>query len=121
VNIDFFDSKDVPQPRANIRIEQLSATPLPDGWRVKLAIDVTPFQERPNLEVRLKTAGGRDVAELSIIETMHRTMEFTLHIRGVASPEGEYILEADLYYDDRAAPQDQKSVQFNVPARTGVS
>lgn len=121
MNIDFFDPKDVPQPRANIKIERLTATPLPDGWRVKLTIDVTPFQERPNLEVRLRSAQGREVAELSIIETMHRAMEFTLHIRGLPSPEGDYTLEADLYYEDRAAPQDQQSIQFSVPPRTGAS
>src|SRR5450631_3789451 len=98
-NIDFFDQKDVPQPRDKIKIERLQAQPYADGWRVKLTIEVTPFQERPNLEVRLKSVVGQVIADLSIIETMHRLMEFTLHIRGVASPIGDYTAEAALYYD----------------------
>jgi hypothetical protein len=115
MNIDFFEPQDVPQPRANIRIERLDAKPYPDGWRVKLSIDVTPFQERPNLEARVLAADGREVAELSIIETMHKNMEFTVHIRGVPSPVGEYALEVDLYYEDRNAPQDQQRLAFAVP------
>ncbi|MBX3083563.1 MAG: hypothetical protein KF716_18160 [Anaerolineae bacterium] len=114
MNIDFFDSKDVPQPRANIKIERLEAKPYPDGWRIKLMIDVTPFQDRPSLEVRVLTAQGREVAELSIIETMHRAMEFTVHVRGVSSPVGDYVVEADLYYDDRATPQDKQQIPFSI-------
>lgn len=115
-NINFFDEQDVPQPRERVKIERLEAKAYPDGWRVKLSIDVTPFQERPNLEVRLKTAEGREVAELSIIETMHKNMEFTLHIRGVNAPYGQYVLETDLYYDDRANPQQRETLNFVVEA-----
>lgn len=114
MNIDFFDSKDVPQPRANIKIERLEAKPYPDGWRVRLMIDVTPFQERPNLEVRVLTAQGREVAELSIIETMHRVMEFTVHIRGVSTPVGDYVVDAELFYEDRATPQDHQTLPFSI-------
>jgi hypothetical protein len=120
-SINFFDEKDVPQPRDRVKIERLEVTPYPDGWRVKLNIEVTPFQERPNLEVRLKTAAGQEIAELSIIETMHKNMEFTLHIRGVPSPFGEYTLETDLYYDDRAHPQQQEAITFSVSAAPSSS
>ncbi|MBX3065711.1 MAG: hypothetical protein U0528_10970 [Anaerolineae bacterium] len=116
-NINFFDEQDVPQPRERVKIERLEAKPYPDGWRIKLSINVTPFQERPNLEVRLKNAEGQEVAELSIIETMHKNMEFTLHIRGVISPYGQYSLETDLYYDDRANPQQREAINFVVEAK----
>jgi hypothetical protein len=114
-NIDFFESHDVPQPRDKVRIESVTATPYPDGWRVKLVIEVTPFQERPNLEIRVRSAAGRDVSQLSVIETMHRHMEFTIHIRGVASPAGSYTLGVDLYYgEDRTTPQDRHEVVFSI-------
>jgi hypothetical protein len=113
MNIDFFEQKDVPRPRAEIKIERLEARPYPDGWRIKLIVEVTPFQERPSLELRVTSADGREVAELSVIETMHKAMEFTVHVRGVPSPYGDYTLEADLYYEERTAPQDQRSVGFS--------
>jgi hypothetical protein len=113
MNINFFDPGDVPKPRAEIKIERFDAQPYPDGWRVKVNIDVTPFQERPNLEIRLKL-GERLVAELSVVETMHRHMEFTMHVRGVTSPAGQYVAEVELYYDNRAQPQDTRRFAFNI-------
>lgn len=113
-NIDFFNSPDVPQPREKIKIESLEVRPYPDGWRIKLIIRVTPFQERPSLEIAVETVQGRRAAELSVIETMHRHMEFTIHIRGVASPAGQYLVKADLYYDDRAKAQDHHEIPFTI-------
>jgi hypothetical protein len=115
MTINFFESSDVPQPKDKIRIERLESQPYPDGWRVKIIVEVTPFQERPNLDIRVLPAGGeRPVATLAVIETMHRHMEFTVHIRGVPSPLGEYVTQVDLFYEDPAAPQDRREVPFSV-------
>ena len=114
-NIDFFHSKDVPQPNDKIKIEALTAAPYPDGWRVKITLDLTPFQERPNLEIRVRSQAGRVVSEMSVIETMIRHLEFTVHIRGVESPAGEYVAEAALYYgDDATEPQHHLEIPFSV-------
>src|SRR5258708_4374972 len=99
-NIDFFNPGDVPQPRDQIKVEKLLAKPYPDGWRVRVTVDITPFQDRPSLELSIQTVAGRSVSSLSVIETMVRHMEFTVHIRGLESPEGDYIALAALYYGD---------------------
>jgi hypothetical protein len=114
--LNFFESTDIPQPRSKIKIESVEATPYPDGWRVKMVIRVTPFQERPSLEIAVETIEGRRVAELSVIETMHRHMEFTIHIRGVPSPAGHYLVKTELYYEDRAKVQDHHETAFSVEA-----
>jgi hypothetical protein len=114
MNIDFFETGDTPRPRDQIKIERLEAQPYSDGWRVKITIDVTPFQERPNLEIRVRSREDHPVAALSVIETMHRHMELTVHLRGVQSPVGEYVAEVDLYYDNPAAPQDRRTASFVV-------
>jgi hypothetical protein len=115
MTIDFFQSSDVPQPKEKIKIERLESQPYPDGWRVKITVEVTPFQERPNLEIRVLPSGDeRPVATLSVIETMHRHMEFTVHIRGVPSPVGSYVTTVDLFYDDPALPQDHREEPFSV-------
>jgi hypothetical protein len=114
-NIDFFNPQDVPQPRDKIKVEKLEPKPYPDGWRVRVIVDVTPFQERPSLEIRVRSAEGRIVSELSVIETMIRHMEFTVHIRGVESPAGNYIAEAALYYgDDPSIVQHQLDIPFTI-------
>lgn len=109
------EAGEAPQPREKVRIERLHAQPHPDGWRVKVDIDVTPFQERPSLEIRLLKPGENLlVAELSVIETIHRTMEFTIHIRRVKALPGDYVAEADLYYEDRANPQHRAAYPFTI-------
>jgi hypothetical protein len=114
-NIDFFNPKDVPQPRDLIKIERLEAKPYPDGWRVRVLVEVTPFQERPNLIVRVRSAEGRIVSELSIIETMIRHMEFTVHLRGPSAPAGEYTAAALLYYgEDSSRVQHSMEVPFTI-------
>ena len=114
VEINFFEQGGVPQPRNKVKIERFTATPYPDGWRVRINLDVTPFQERPNLEVQVYAADGRSVAQLSIIETMHHVMEFTVHLRGMMSPVGDYRGHADLFYDAIEQPVDQADTTFTI-------
>jgi hypothetical protein len=104
--LDFFFPEDdlhraVPE---DTRITSLTAEPYPDGERVRVDIDITPFQKRPYLEVTLTDASGREVATAGIVEPMGWKLEFTMHLRGArANP---FRLEARLFYPDgpEAAP-----------------
>lgn len=111
----FNDPNLVPQPKEKIKIEELNVAPYPDRFRVFIEIKVTPFQERPNLILVARTNDNRIVGELSIIETMHANMEFTMHIRGVDDPAGEYTLTAILFYESKNPPQDEQTSEFIVP------
>ena len=117
MDLPLIEPADMPQPREAVRIRSARVQPYPDGWRVKLTIDVTPFQERPNLEIRVISGLNRVISELSVIETMHAHMEFTLHIRGLTSPLGDYVAEIELFYDDRALLQGHVRLPFSI--RTG--
>jgi hypothetical protein len=114
MDIHFVDPEHVPQPRDKTKIEKLAARPYPDGWRVRVNVDVTPFQERPSLEVQVITAAGKVIAQLSIIETMHHSMEFTVHVRGLSNPNGDYTLTADLYYEDRTDVAHHAETPFTI-------
>ncbi len=114
MELNFFDADDVPQPKDKVRIESLTAEPYPDGWRVKLGIKVTPFQDRPSLEIQVTSYDGRPVARLSVIETMHKSMEFTVHIRGVSNPAGHYRASADLYFEEPARIVDHAETPFSI-------
>lgn len=117
INI-FNDPRKVPKPRDQVKIEAIQATPYPDRYRVKVAIEVTAFLERPNLLIALRNAEGRVINELNVIETMHSDMEFTLHIRNVGDPAGAYVLDVELFYDTRNPPQDKESTTFTIPSGT---
>ena len=110
----FNDANRVPQPRHKVRIESFHASPYPDGFRIKVGFKLTPFQERPNLVIVARDAGGAIVSDLDIIATMHFENEFTMHLRGMDDPSGSYTLTAELYYETRDPPQDRRQISFSV-------
>ena len=80
------------------KISSFSAQPYPDGYRLRVNIEVTPFQKRPYIEVILNDSNGDEVASTSIVEPLSWKLEFTMHIRGeLMNP---YTLHARLYYPD---------------------
>ncbi len=99
------------------RITSLTAEPYPDGYRLRVNIEMTPFQKRPHLEVTLKDAEGEEVTSSSIVEPMSWKIEFTMHIRGEL--KNPYTLEARLFYPD--GPEAEPQVfKFTVePPQTG--
>jgi hypothetical protein len=92
----------------DLRVEAWKENPK----RVRVHVEVTPFQERPNLTVLIREAGGREVASIYIIETIERKMSFTMHLRGedMAQP---LTLSASLEYPEMEAV-DQRSMEFNI-------
>lgn len=93
------------------KISSLTAQPYPDGYRVRVNIEVTPFQKRPYIEVNLFDSNGLEVASTSIVEPMSWKLEFTMHIRGeLYNP---YALNARLYYPDGPS-NDPLIYSFNV-------
>jgi hypothetical protein len=82
-------------------ITQLSAQPYPDGYRLRVNMEITPFQIRPHIEVSLRDTDGDEVASTNIVEPMSWKLEFTMHIRGELN--NPYALSARLYYPDGPA------------------
>lgn len=121
INI-FNDPNQVPKPKHEVRIEGVAITPYSDRRRVHIQIKVTPFRERPNLMLVAHDAQDRVVGELSIIETMHYDMEFTLHLRNLlGDPAGTYTLTAELFYETKNPPQDERVEAFEIPAEEQAS
>lgn len=103
--MDFFFPEDnlsraVPE---ETRVTSLSAQNYPDGRRLRVHLEVTPFQKRPYIEVTLTNAEGDEIASTSIVEPLSWKLEFTMHVRGeIRNP---YSLSAKLYYPDGPSAQ----------------
>ncbi|HET9912785.1 MAG TPA: hypothetical protein VFQ13_12895 [Anaerolineales bacterium] len=93
------------------RITALAAEPYPDGYRLRVNIEITPFQKRPHLEILLKDADDNEIASTSIIEPMSWRLEFTMHVRDELN--NPYTLEARLFYPDGPAAE-LKSFSFDI-------
>jgi hypothetical protein len=108
MDIFFSDPDDVPVPPEEVRIRELEAKPWPDGQRVAIQFHITPFQQRPNIEVKIYNSKGDEVAELSVVEALETKMEFTMHLRE-PNPEGVYKAHMRVFYSDLDRFEDEVS------------
>ena len=97
MDIFFTDPTDIPLPPEEVRIRHFRAEPWPDKRRVRIYLEVTPFQKGPNSEIEIRDADGNEVARLTIIETINTKMDLTIHLRG-GEPSGFYTASAMVYY-----------------------
>jgi hypothetical protein len=103
------DAIPAPRPRAEVRFTQAAVRPYPDGRRMKLNFGLTPFEERPSVEMSVTNALGQEVAALSLIEAMDTTFDFTVHLRG-PEPRGEHTLHLTLFYRASDEPEAERQV-----------
>lgn len=102
MRIEFFeDPLRGARSRDEIRFNELGAYVYDDGQRIAVGFDITPFRERPSLEVRVTNESGEEAASLTVIEAMHPNFNLTLHLRD-QNPSGKYEIEAKLFYPDEA-------------------
>ena len=102
-------------PPADVRLVNLQAQPNADGKRIRVSMEITPFQKRPYIELALVDASGREVASASVIEPMAWKLELTLHIRTVAEKKaesGSCMLTALLSYPE-LGEIDRRQIQVN--------
>ena len=97
MDIFFSDPSEVPLPTDEIRIRKLRVEPYPDGRRVRVYIEVDPFQKRPSAELSITNQEGVEIASASIVESMTRKMEIVMHLRE-NQPQGSYIIHALLFF-----------------------
>ena len=99
MDIFFNDPSDVPLPPDQIEVRELTGQPNDDGSRVLVKFEITPFQERPNIEIALTNETGDQVAGLSVVEAIENKMDFTLHMRE-KQPKGSYTISMQVVYTD---------------------
>ena len=115
--MEFFinDPNIVRYPPAEIHLLDLRTNSDPDGKRLQVALDLTPFQQRPIIELDLKDFTGNEVASASsIIEPVDWKLEPTLHIRKTDSTKGKYTLSASLSYPE-LGEIDRRTLIIEVP------
>jgi hypothetical protein len=86
-------------PPAAIRLINLRAEPYPDGKRLRIVLELSPFQQKPHLALSLTDPTGEVVTTISIIEPVACNLDLTLHLRKPGAPVGgPYTLVAILSY-----------------------
>ncbi len=97
----FIDDTDIQRlPPDDVRLLAIQVEPYPDRRRLKIHLEITPFEKSPHLDIRLINSEGVEVGSVSIIEPAAWKMEFTMHIRCSGETAGFYMLAFRLYYPD---------------------
>ena len=96
-------------PPVDVRFTELRIEPWPDGQRVRVHVDMTPFQQNPNLEASIFDSAGQEAAHTLIVETSEHRIVFTMHLRGQAG--GPYHITAALSYPE-VGIVDSRSISF---------
>lgn len=120
IDINFFeDPLKAPRAREDVRLNQLALYVHPDGGRrVAVGFDITPFIERPSIDVRVTNARGEPAANLTVIQTLESNFHLTLHLRD-KEPTDEYTFSASLYYG--GAPDEERMDVHAISATVDVS
>jgi hypothetical protein len=110
---------DAPEARRVLPVEtrllDLQAEPYPDGKRLRVILEVTPFQEKPVITLALSNFADEVVAETTIIEPITWQIELTLHIRKTDKIAGGLLnLQAILSYPD-LGKVDQRDLSVEIP------
>jgi len=105
MDIKFFDDPlQSPNSRQDVRIKQLGLYLFEDCRRVAVGFDITPFLERPSIQVSIRNLQGQEVSSLHVIETLETNFSLTMHLRD-PEPQDSYEVIATLYY---ATPETER-------------
>lgn len=110
---DLDEINDSKVPPEEVRIIELGASPYDDRKRVRINLEVTPFQVRPHLDMVILDPNGEEAATASIIEPIAWKQEFTVHLR-TEPQDGEYQLIMRLFYPPRDE-EDPKLFRLDIP------
>jgi hypothetical protein len=99
MEVTFHDPTEAPLPPRETHIIALRAEPWSDARRVGVEIEITPFQQRPNLHVAIFDGSGAEVAAVGAMQIRQKQIGFTIHLRQ-PDTSGRYTVSAYLAYAD---------------------
>ena len=106
MDVQFFDDPlQGPRSREDVRIKQIGLFIYEGGRRLMFGLELTPFRERPSVEVTLTNAEGRPAGSLHVIDTLTPNFSLTIHLRDDEITE-PYQLTATVYY---ATPETERT------------
>jgi len=117
MDILFSDPSETPLPRDEVRIIGLKVEAYPDGRRVRVSIELTPFLEKPNGDIVITNGEGQCVAEASFIGTIVPKFDMTLHLRHNNPKMGEYTAEVTIFFTEMIIGEGQDDQTPRVPEK----
>ena len=99
MDINFTDLSEVPLSPKDVRIREFDVEPYPDGQRLRLNLDLTPFLKPPSSEITVTDVMGNQVAVANLIEIIDPKVQLTMHMRA-PDPKGPFTAYALVFYTE---------------------
>jgi len=115
MDLEFTDGPAVPRSPSDVRFVAVAAEPYPDRRRIKLSYEITPFLQRPSLEIRLLDPDGADLGSITVVDAVVARFSLTAHLRGEVFGAGPVRVVSILGYDD-LPEADRHEVMVDLPA-----
>jgi hypothetical protein len=93
------DPSDLPRAPNEVKIRDMQLKPYPDGRRLRVLLELTPFEQPPDLSLQVLDQAGEQVADLDIIAAHQNMLGLTVHLRGPA-PKGQFSIQASVRYEE---------------------
>lgn len=115
MDLEFTEGPEAPQPPGAVRFLAVRAEPYADRRRIKLSYEVSPFQQRPSVEIRLLAPDGADLGSITVVDVVGARFSLTAHLRGDAPAATPVRVVSILGYDD--LPEvDRRELIVDLPA-----
>jgi len=104
------------KPREEVRFNQLGLFVYEDRRRVALGFDITPFQERPCIDVVVTNANGIVAATMHVVDIVENNFSLTIHLRDKETTD-QYDVTAVLFYKTPETARqevDSRTVSFDL-------
>ena len=115
MDIQFFDNPlQNPKSREDVRIKQIGLFVYDDLRRMAVGLELTPFLERPSIEINITNDKAEPAGSLNVIENLSPNFSLTMHLRD-AETINPYQLTAIIYYatpETERVDVDLQTVQF---------
>ena len=116
MDINFTDLSEVPLPPKEVRIRKFDVELYPDGKRLRLNLELTPFLKPPSCEIFITDLLANRVATANIIEAIDPKMQLTLHMRK-PDPQGTFTARALIFYSEDLEDVTENDQIITSPAR----
>lgn len=84
--------------REEVRFKRLGLFMYDDGRRFAIGFELTPFQERPSIQVFVADDSGNEQTSMTVIEAMQPNFSLTMHLPEEAEPQNLKVT-AVIYYE----------------------
>lgn len=81
-----------------LRIERMAVHPYPDLTRLWVRVQLSPFEQPPNVRLLCLDADGQEAAEMLLVEWREPYISLTMHLKK-PHPGADYIMRAELARD----------------------